>query len=50
MAAVVAPMPVRMERRRRRGRRRGDTGKIRTGNPRVGGHKKETTEKTVTEM
>jgi hypothetical protein len=49
MAAVVVLMPVRMERRRRR-RRRGDTGKTRTGNPRVGGHKKETTEKTVTEM
>jgi hypothetical protein len=47
MAAVVAPMPVRLERRRRR---RGDTRKTRTGNPRVGGHKKETTEKTVTEM
>jgi hypothetical protein len=45
MAAVVVLMPVRMERRRR-----GDTGKTRTGNPRVGGHKKETTEKTVTEM
>jgi hypothetical protein len=44
MAAVVVLMPV------RRGRRRGDTGKTRTGNPRVGGHKKETTEKTVTEM
>jgi hypothetical protein len=50
MAAVVVLMPVRMERRRRRRRRRGDTGKTRTGNPRVGGHKKETTEKTVTEM
>jgi hypothetical protein len=49
MAAVIVLMPVRMERRRRR-RRRGDTGKTRTGNPRVGGHKKETTEKTVTEM
>jgi hypothetical protein len=47
MAAVVVLMPVRMERRRRR---RGDTGKTRTGNPRVGGQKKETTEKTVTEM
>jgi hypothetical protein len=45
MAAVVVLMPVRMERRRRR-----DTGKTRTGNPWVGGHKKETTEKTVTEM
>jgi hypothetical protein len=45
MDAGVVLMPVRMERRRRE-----ETWKTRMGNPRFGGHKKETTKKTMTKM